>query len=85
MTITEVKGIGMQKGHTETYHSSKHEINFAPKTKIEVVLPDTLAQSAIAAVIRVAETSDVSDGKIFLSSVENAIRVITEEIREDAL
>ena len=85
MTITEVKGIGRQKGHTETYRGSEYEINFLPKIKLEVVIPDNLTQTVISTIIRTAKTGDVGDGKIFVSSVEEVIRVRTEEVGESAL
>ncbi len=85
MTITEVKGIGRQKGHTETYRGSEYEINFVPKIKLEVVTPDDQAQKVISAIIRTAKTGEVGDGKIFVSPVEETIRVRTEESGESAL
>jgi len=85
MTITEVKGIGRQKGHTETYRGSEYEINFVPKVKLELVVPDGLLQKAISIIIKAAKTGDVGDGKIFVSSIEEAIRVRTEEAGEGAL
>jgi len=85
MTITEVKGIGRQKGHTETYRGSEYEINFVPKVKLEVVAPDNLAQKIISTIIKAAKTGDVGDGKIFVSTIEDAIRVRTEEAGEGAL
>ncbi len=85
MTITEVKGIGRQKGHTETYRGSEYEINFVPKIKLEVVVPDEQAQKVISVVIRTAKTGEIGDGKIFLLPIEEAIRVRTEESGESAL
>jgi nitrogen regulatory protein P-II 1 len=85
MTITEVKGIGRQKGHTETYRGSEYEINFVPKIKLEVVAPDDQAQKIISVIIKTAKTGEVGDGKIFVSSVEETIRVRTEESGESAL
>ena len=85
MTITEVKGIGRQKGHTETYRGSEYEINFVPKIKLEVVTPDDQAQKVISVIIRTAKTGEVGDGKIFVSPVEETIRVRTEESGESAL
>lgn len=85
MTITEVKGIGRQKGHTETYRGSEYEINFVPKIKIEIVVPDEQLQKVIATVIRTAKTGEVGDGKIFVQPIEDAIRVRTEESGESAL
>ncbi len=85
MTITEVKGIGRQKGHTETYRGSEYEINFVPKIKLEVVAPDQQAQKIIATIIKTAKTGEVGDGKIFVSTIEETIRVRTEESGESAL
>ncbi|MCL4538356.1 MAG: P-II family nitrogen regulator [Bacteroidetes bacterium] len=85
MTITEVKGIGRQKGHTETYRGSEYEINFVPKIKLEIVVPDNQVQQVIAVVIKTAKTGEVGDGKIFLQPVEETIRVRTEESGESAL
>ena len=85
MTITEVKGIGRQKGHTETYRGSEYEINFVPKIKLEIVVPDNQVQQVIAVVIKTAKTGEVGDGKIFLQPVEETIRVRTEKSGESAL
>ena len=85
MTITEVKGIGRQKGHTETYRGSEYEINFVPKIKIEIVVPDEQLQKVISTVIKAAKTGEVGDGKIFVQPIEDVIRVRTEESGESAL
>jgi len=85
MTITEVKGIGRQKGHTETYRGSEYEINFVPKVKLEIVVPDNVLQKAISIIIRSSKTGEVGDGKIFVSTIEDVIRVRTEESGESAL
>ncbi len=85
MTITEVKGIGRQKGHTETYRGSEYEINFVPKIKLEIVVPDEQVQKVISVVIKTAKTGEVGDGKIFLQPIEETIRVRTEESGESAL
>ena len=85
MTLLEVKGIGRQKGHTEMYRGSEYQIDFLPKVKMEVVVPDELAQTAISTIIKAAKTGEVGDGKIFISTVEEAIRVRTEEVGEAAL
>ena len=85
MTITEVKGIGRQKGHTETYRGSEYEINFVPKIKLEVVAPDDQVQKIIGIIIKTAKTGEVGDGKIFLQPIEEAIRVRTEESGESAI
>ena len=85
MTLLEVKGIGRQKGHTEMYRGSEYQIDFLPKVKMEVVVPDELAQTAISTLIKAAKTGEVGDGKIFISTVDEAIRVRTEEVGEAAL
>ncbi len=85
MTLTEVKGIGRQKGHTEMYRGSEYKIDFVPKIKVEVVVPDNLAETAIACILKGAKTGAVGDGKVFVSNVEEAIRVRTEEVGDDAL
>ncbi len=85
LTVSEVKGYGRQKGHSEIYRGSEYTINFLPKIKIELVCADDKAEKAIAIVLRLAKTGEVGDGKIFVSSVEEAIRVRTEEVGEDAL
>lgn len=85
MTVTEVKGIGRQKGHTETYRGSEYEINFVPKIKIDIIVPDDLEQKTIATIIRTAKTGDVGDGKIFISTIDDVVRVRTEESGESAL
>jgi len=85
MTLLEVKGIGRQKGHTEMYRGSEYQIDFLPKVKMEVVVPDELAQTAISTIIKAAKTGEVGDGKIFISTVDEAIRVRTEEVGEAAL
>jgi nitrogen regulatory protein P-II 1 len=85
MTLLEVKGIGRQKGHTEMYRGSEYQIDFLPKVKMEVVVPDELASIAITAILKSAKTGEVGDGKIFVSAVEEAIRVRTEEVGNAAL
>jgi nitrogen regulatory protein P-II 1 len=85
MTITEVKGFGRQKGHTEIYRGSEYTVDFLPKIKIEVVLPDTLVGVAIEAIVRAARTGKIGDGKVFVSNVETAIRIRTEESGENAV
>ncbi len=85
LTVSEVKGYGRQKGHSEIYRGSEYTINFLPKIKIELVCADDKAEKAIAIVLRLAKTGEVGDGKIFVSFVEEAIRVRTEEVGEDAL
>ncbi len=85
MTITEVRGYGRQKGHTETYRGNEYQIEFIPKMKIEIVVPDDKADIVIDAIIQTAKTGDVGDGKIFVSEIEDAIRIRTEESGESAL
>jgi nitrogen regulatory protein PII len=85
MTLTEVKGYGRQKGHTELYRGSEYQIDFLPKVKIEVVVSDALVEKVVDTILKTAKTGQVGDGKIFISSVEDAIRVRTGESGEDAL
>ena len=85
MTITEVKGYGRQKGHTETYRGSEYTIEFVPKAKIEVVVADEMVDMAIDAILKTAKTGKFGDGKIFILPVEEAIRVRTGEHGELAL
>lgn len=85
MTITEVKGFGRQKGHTETYRGVEYQIDFIPKVKIEVVVADALVAAAIEAITRTAKTGKFGDGKIFVSTVEDAIRIRTGEHGEHAV
>jgi nitrogen regulatory protein P-II 1 len=85
MTITEVKGYGRQKGHTETYRGSEYKVDFSPKTKIEVVVPMEMVDQAIQAIMKTAHTGKFGDGKIFVIPVEEAIRIRTGERGEHAL
>ena len=85
MTVTEVKGFGRQKGHTEIYRGSEYTVDFLPKIKIEVVLADAVVNSAVEAIIKSARTGKIGDGKVFVSSIENAIRIRTEETGEAAV
>ncbi|MDR2710801.1 MAG: P-II family nitrogen regulator [Burkholderiales bacterium] len=85
MTVTEVKGFGRQKGHTELYRGAEYAIDFLPKTKIEVVLPEALVERAIEAIIRAARTGKIGDGKIFVTPVEQVIRIRTGEEGDVAL
>lgn len=85
MTVTEVKGFGRQKGHTEIYRGSEYTVDFLPKIKIEMVLPDTLVESAAAAIIKSARTGKIGDGKIFVTPIEEAIRIRTEEKGDKAV
>lgn len=85
MTLTEVKGYGRQKGHTELYRGSEYQIDFLPKIKLETVVPDRLADKVVETIMKTAWTGEVGDGKIFIYDVEDAVRVRTGEAGEDAL
>jgi nitrogen regulatory protein P-II 1 len=85
MTITEVKGYGRQKGHTELYRGSEYQIDFLPKIKVEVIVADPMVDRVIESILKAAKTGQVGDGKIFVYPVEDAIRVRTGESGEDAL
>ena len=85
MTVTEVKGFGRQKGHTEIYRGSEYTVDFLPKVKVEVAVPDDIAGKAIDAIAKAAKTGKIGDGKIFVSSVDEAIRIRTEEKGEAAV
>jgi nitrogen regulatory protein P-II 1 len=85
MTVSEVKGFGRQKGHTEIYRGSEYTVDFLPKIKLEIVLPDPAVAEAIQAISKAAKTGKIGDGKIFVTSVENAIRIRTDETGEHAV
>ncbi|MDR0247469.1 MAG: P-II family nitrogen regulator [Burkholderiales bacterium] len=85
MTVTEVKGFGRQKGHTELYRGAEYAIDFLPKIKVEVALPDALVERAIEAIVRVARTGKIGDGKIFVMPLEQVVRIRTGEEGEEAL
>jgi len=85
MTLTEVKGYGRQKGHTEVYRGSEYQIDFHPKIKLEIVVADKLADEAVEVILKAAKTGQVGDGKIFIYEVEDAVRVRTGESGEEAL
>jgi len=85
MTVSEVKGFGRQKGHTEIYRGSEYTVDFLPKVKIELVIPDSQADSAVAVIVKSAKTGKIGDGKVFVSEVEEAIRIRTEEKGELAV
>lgn len=85
MTVTEVKGFGRQKGHTEIYRGSEYTVDFLPKLKLELVTSDNKVEDAISAIIKGAKTGKIGDGKIFVSNVEEAIRIRTEEKGEEAV
>jgi len=85
MTVSEVKGFGRQKGHTEIYRGSEYTVDFLPKVKIEVVVSDASADPAMVAILKAARTGKIGDGKIFVTPVEQALRIRTEEKNELAL
>ncbi len=85
LSVTEVKGFGRQKGHTELYRGAEYVVDFLPKVKIEVVLSDDQADAAIETIINAAKTDKIGDGKIFVSDISQAIRIRTGETGEDAL
>ena len=85
MTVSEVKGFGRQKGHTETYRGSEYKVEFLPKVKIEVALSEELVEAAVEAVLKTAKTGKFGDGKIFVTDLEDAIRIRTGERGEGAL
>ena len=85
MTVTEVKGFGRQKGHTEIYRGSEYTVDFLPKIKIEVVLADSIVENAAAAGTNAARTGKIGDGKVFISPIEEAIRIRTDETGEKAI
>ncbi len=85
MTVSEVKGFGRQKGHTEIYRGSEYTVDFLPKIKLEIVLPDNRVDAAVKAIIGAAKTGKIGDGKIFLFDVKEAIRIRTEETGEKAI
>ena len=85
MTVTEVKGFGRQKGHTEIYRGSEYTVDFLPKVKIEVVVSDSMLDKGIQAISSAAKTGKIGDGKIFILPIENAIRIRTEETGESAI
>jgi len=79
MTVSEVKGFGRQKGHTEIYRGSEYTVDFLPKIKLEIVIGDEHLETAVAAIVKAAKTGKIGDGKVFVSSIEEAIRIRTEE------
>ena len=85
ITVTEAKGFGRQKGHTELYRGAEYVVDFLPKVKIEIVLPDEMVDKAVEAIMTAARTGRIGDGKIFISTVEQAIRIRTGESGTDAL
>ena len=85
LSVVEVKGFGRQKGHTELYRGAEYVVDFLPKVKVEIVLPDDQVDEAVEAIIAAARTEKIGDGKIFVSPVEQAIRIRTGESGDDAL
>ena len=85
MTVSEVKGFGRQKGHTETYRGSEYKVEFLPKVKIEVAIPDVLLEQAIDAILKTAKTGKFGDGKVFVTSLDEIVRIRTGERGEAAL
>ena len=85
MTLTEVKGYGRQKGHTEVYRGSEYQVDFLPKIKLEVVVTESMLEPVLSSIIKVTKTGKVGDGKIFISPVLDAIRIRTEESGDDAV
>ena len=85
MTVSEVKGFGRQKGHTEIYRGAEYTVDFLPKIKIEVVLAEALVSVAVEAVVKAAKTGKIGDGKVFVSPVDNVVRIRTGETDEEAV
>jgi nitrogen regulatory protein P-II 1 len=85
MTVTEVKGFGRQKGHTEIYRGSEYTVDFLPKLKLEVVLPDSSVEAAVNAILKTAKTGKIGDGKIFVLPIDEAVRIRTEERGDQAV
>ncbi len=85
LTVTEVKGFGRQKGHTELYRGAEYTVDFLPKVKVEVILADNMVDKAIDAIIKAARTGKIGDGKIFVTDVSQVVRIRTGETGEDAV
>lgn len=85
MTVTEVKGFGRQKGHTEIYRGSEYVVDFLPKVKVETVVADARAPQAVQAILKAAKTGKIGDGKVFVSAVEDAFRIRTDERGDGAV
>lgn len=85
MTVTEVKGFGRQKGHTELYRGAEYSVDFVPKTKIEAAVPDSLLDTAVEAIVAAAATGSIGDGKVFVTDLEQAVRIRTGETGDQAL
>ncbi len=85
LTVTEVKGFGRQKGHTELYRGAEYVVDFLPKVKVEVVVPEAMVEAVIDAIVKAARTGKIGDGKIFVSAVDQVVRIRTGETNEAAL
>jgi nitrogen regulatory protein P-II 2 len=85
LTVTEAKGYGRQRGHTEIYRGAEYTVNFVPKIKIEVAVPDNQVDKVTEAIIAAAKTGQIGDGKVFVTGIDQAIRIRTGEVGEDAL
>jgi nitrogen regulatory protein PII len=85
MTVTEVKGFGRQKGHTELYRGAEYQVDFLPKVKLEIVVADDMCEQVLEAIVKVARTGKIGDGKIFVYDCQHVIRIRTGEIDDDAL
>ena len=85
ITVTEVKGFGRQKGHTELYRGAEYVVDFLPKVKVEMILADAMVEHAIEAIVKAAKTGKIGDGKIFVTAVEQVVRIRTGETDEDAV
>jgi len=85
MTVSEVKGFGRQKGHTEIYRGSEYTVDFLPKVKFEIILPDDRIQKAVEAIVKSARTGKIGDGKVFILPIEDAVRIRTEERGDSAI
>jgi nitrogen regulatory protein P-II 1 len=85
MTVSEVKGFGRQKGHTEIYRGSEYTVDFLPKIKLEIVLGDALVETAVASIVKAAKTGKIGDGKVFILPVSEAVRIRTDETGEKAV
>ena len=85
ITVTEVKGFGRQKGHTELYRGAEYVVDFLPKIKMEIVIADTQAEDVVNAIVKAAQTGRIGDGKIFITNIEEAVRIRTGERGKDAV
>ena len=85
LTVTEVKGFGRQKGHTELYRGAEYVVDFLPKLKIEVIVPDDKLQTCVDAIVKAANTGRIGDGKIFVTNIEHVLRIRTGELNDDAI